>query len=327
MTTATRGVSDGHARRAARPRGPGRGRRGRRLRGRLRPVAVPVRETDPPRRARQPGRAGRARPSLPQTTRVTTASDPSRRPPDGEGAAHATEVPPEPAPPPAEPRQRWRLTFARDLPPADEVPTGREYVGRWEEALLSSGLPVAVLASGRPRIALGAPLPNGCSAEGELLEFWLTAIRPAWAVREGVTAALPAGHRAVGLENVWLGAPALSGQIAAADYEVNVAVDGAGPGRRGRGGRSAARARAAATRAPEGRDGPDLRSPAADRCVGCRGRAACDRAADADPDSPGARHRSAGRGGRGARGGPRRADRRSVRSAGGGCSWQRSWSR
>jgi hypothetical protein len=136
-------------------------------------------------------------------------------------------VPPEPVPP-AEPRQRWRLTFGRDLPPADEVPTGREYVGRWEEALLISGLPVAVLASGRPRIALGAPLPNGCSAEGELLEFWLTAIRPAWFVREGVTAALPAGHRAVGLQNVWLGAAALSGQIAAADYEVDVVVDGLG---------------------------------------------------------------------------------------------------
>ena len=155
---------------------------------------------------------------------MTTASDPSLRPPDGEGAAPAAGVPPAPAPP-AEPRQRWRLTFARDLPPADEVPTGREYVGRWEEALLSGGLPVAVLASGRPRIALGAPLPNGCSAEGDLLEFWLTAVRPAWAVREAITSALPEGHRAVGLENVWLGAPALSGQIAAADYEVSVAVE------------------------------------------------------------------------------------------------------
>ena len=120
------------------------------------------------------------------------------------------------------------MTFARDLPPADEVPTGRDYIGRWEESLLGSGLPVAVLASGRPRVALGAPLPNGCSAEGELLEFWLTALRPAWTVREGITATLPAGHRAAGLENVWLGSPALSGQIAAADYEVDIAVDGLG---------------------------------------------------------------------------------------------------
>jgi len=120
------------------------------------------------------------------------------------------------------------VTFGRDLPPADEIPTGREYVGRWEDALMRSGLPVAILSSGRPRIALGAPLPNGCSAEGELLEFWLTAIRPAWVVREGVTATLPAGHRAAGLENVWLGGPALSGQIAAADYEVDVVADAAG---------------------------------------------------------------------------------------------------
>ena len=105
------------------------------------------------------------------------------------------------------------------------MPTGREYIGRWEEALLAAGLPILVLVSGRPRVALGAPLPNGCSAEGELLEFWLTAIRPAWQVREGLASDLPPGHRLVGLESVWIGAPALSGQIAAADYEVAVRVD------------------------------------------------------------------------------------------------------
>ena len=125
-----------------------------------------------------------------------------------------------------EPRQRWRLTFARELPRDDQVPTGREYIGRWEEALLASGLPILVLASGRPRIALGAPLPNGCSAEAELLEFWLAAVRPAWQVREGIAVDVPPGHRLVGLENVWVGAPALSGQVAAADYDVAVAVGG-----------------------------------------------------------------------------------------------------
>src|SRR4030095_155331 len=84
--------------------------------------------------------------------------------------------------PPAilEPRQRWRLRFARDRPPDAEVPPGREYVARWESALLATDLPMLVLASGRPRVALGAPLPSGCSATGELLEFWLTDVRPAW---------------------------------------------------------------------------------------------------------------------------------------------------
>ena len=127
-----------------------------------------------------------------------------------------------------EPRQRWRLRFARDRPADDEVPTGREYIGRWEAALVAAGLPVLVLASGRPRIALGAPLPSGCSATGELLEFWLTEIRPAWFVRERVGSRLPAGHEAIDFENVWLGAPALSGQVAGADYDVTLAP-GAAP--------------------------------------------------------------------------------------------------
>ena len=136
-------------------------------------------------------------------------------------------VPDAPAPPapPLEPRQRWRVTFGRAAATGDEVPSGREYIGRWEETLLASGLPVLVLASERPRIALGAPLPTGCAAEAELLEFWLTALRPGWAVREGIESGLPAGHRLASLESIWLGAPALSGQIAAADYEVRLDGD------------------------------------------------------------------------------------------------------
>jgi radical SAM-linked protein len=127
--------------------------------------------------------------------------------------------------PALEPKQRWRVTFGRAASIGDEIPSGREYIGRWEETLLASGLPVLVLASGRPRIALGAPLPTGCAAEAELLELWLTELRPAWAVREGIEPGLPAGHRLAILESVWLGAPALSGQVAAADYEVQLDSD------------------------------------------------------------------------------------------------------
>jgi radical SAM-linked protein len=76
-------------------------------------------------------------------------------------------------------------------------------------------------------VALGAPLPSGCSAEAELVEFWLTEIRPAWSVREAIGDSLPAGHMARGLENVWLGAPALAGQVAAAEYLVDVTGAGA----------------------------------------------------------------------------------------------------
>jgi hypothetical protein len=151
--------------------------------------------------------------------------------PPGHGPAASDESAASPAAPEAstspailEPRQRWRLRFARDRPPDDEVPTGREYVARWESALLATNLPMLVLASGRPRVALGAPLPSGCSATGELLELWLTDIRPAWLVREALVRTLPAGHAVLDLENVWLGAPALSGQVAAADYDVSLAA-------------------------------------------------------------------------------------------------------
>jgi len=128
-----------------------------------------------------------------------------------------------------DPKQRWRVTFGRAASIGDEIPSGRDYIGRWEEALLGSGLPLLVLASGRPRIALGAPLPTGCAAEAELLELWLTELRPAWAVREGIEPGLPPGHRLAVLESIWLGAPALSGQIAAADYEVALAGEVATP--------------------------------------------------------------------------------------------------
>jgi radical SAM-linked protein len=158
---------------------------------------------------------------------VTGPSDTAARP-TSDAAAAADAVPAAaPAVPSApaaaiEPKQRWRVTFARDQPPRDEVPTGREYIGRWESAVVTAGLPAVLAASGRPRIALGAPLPSGCSADGELLEFWLTEIRPAWVVREGLQPVLPAGHRLIDLENVWVGAPALAGRVAAADYEVTV---------------------------------------------------------------------------------------------------------
>jgi radical SAM-linked protein len=120
------------------------------------------------------------------------------------------------------------VTFAREQPPDGEVPTGRDYIGRWEGTIVDGGLPAILAQSGRPRIALAAPLPSGCSAQAELLEFWLAEVLPAWAVRTTIDDAIPAGHRLVALENIWLGAPPLSGQVAAADYEVAVRVDGPG---------------------------------------------------------------------------------------------------
>ena len=78
-------------------------------------------------------------------------------------------------------------------------------------------------AGERPRLAFGAPLPGGASGEAELAELWLTDRRAAWQVREALVGCLPASDVVVAVEDVWLGAPALAGRVAAADYRIALA--------------------------------------------------------------------------------------------------------
>ncbi|HEX2754437.1 MAG TPA: DUF2344 domain-containing protein, partial [Candidatus Limnocylindrales bacterium] len=139
-----------------------------------------------------------------------------------------------PPPAPAEPRQRWRLTFARDAVAADQV--GRAVLDAWQESLAASGLRLAGLeagGAGRARIAFAAPLPAAARGEAELADLWLLERRPLWSVREALADRLPAAHRWIGAEDVWLGAPALAGQVVAADWRVELA----GPGLVGDGAR------------------------------------------------------------------------------------------
>jgi hypothetical protein len=92
----------------------------------------------------------------------------------------------------------------------------------WEAALLNSGLPVVIGDSGRPRFALGAQLPGGASGLAELADTWLTERLPAWRVRAALEPVLPPDHELVSCEDTWLGAPALPGRVAAADYLVEL---------------------------------------------------------------------------------------------------------
>jgi hypothetical protein len=123
---------------------------------------------------------------------------------------------------PLEARQRWRLTFSRVPAAEGETPTGRDYIGLWEAALADCGLPVAVTDAGRFRFALAAPLPARTSGRAELADLWLTERAPAWQVREGLDRVLATGHALVAVEDMWLGAPALAGRVAAADYRVSL---------------------------------------------------------------------------------------------------------
>jgi radical SAM-linked protein len=126
------------------------------------------------------------------------------------------------APSAPEPRQRWRLTYARELPPGESSAVGREYLALWEHALEVCGLQVVTGPGGRPKVSLAAALPVGTSALADQLDVWLAERVPAWRLREALTPLLPAGHRLVSLEDTWLGAPPLAGRIAAADYLVDL---------------------------------------------------------------------------------------------------------
>jgi len=131
---------------------------------------------------------------------------------------------------PAEPRQRWRLVYRR-RPDAPALPQ-RDQSAAWDAALISSGLPLAGLdlAVPRPRIVFAASLTVGMPAERELLDLFLVARRSVTEVRERLAGSLPTGHELIEVHDVWLGAPALSGQVVAADYRLNVTtLDGVMP--------------------------------------------------------------------------------------------------
>src|SRR3954468_16231944 len=122
-------------------------------------------------------------------------------------------------PTPAPARQRWRLVLSRSADAPDLG--GRELADAWEAALEASGL-AAFLPAGRARarVAFAAPISAGLVAEAELADIVLTAFEPTWRVRSALEAVLPDGWRLVDLYDVWLGAPALAGQIVAADYRI-----------------------------------------------------------------------------------------------------------
>jgi len=130
-----------------------------------------------------------------------------------------SEPPERPAPSaPREAVQRWRLVLARG--PLDADAGQREQLAAWEQALAGSGLPVAGLDATppRPRFAVAAPLSASIPGEAELVDVWLVERVPAWRVREALDASMPPAHRLVDVYDVWPGAPALPGQVAASVY-------------------------------------------------------------------------------------------------------------
>jgi radical SAM-linked protein len=120
--------------------------------------------------------------------------------------------------------QRWRLVVARD---AVAPEAQRALQASWETALRDSGLPVAGLdaAAPRARIAVAAPLTASVRGEAELVDIWLTERCPAWRVREAVAGVVPAGFRLRDVYDVWLGEPALPGQVVASVFRADIDPD------------------------------------------------------------------------------------------------------
>jgi radical SAM-linked protein len=122
---------------------------------------------------------------------------------------------------PAEPRQRWRIVFARAAPQSPERADGN---AAWEAALAAAGLPVAYSQgrSARPRVALASALPIGCAGEAELADVVLSERLTRAEVRSRLDEKMPQEHRLVDLFDVWLGEPSLAARLAAADYRLEV---------------------------------------------------------------------------------------------------------
>jgi hypothetical protein len=132
----------------------------------------------------------------------------------------------DPVTPFATPRQRWRLVLAREADAPDSV--GREVGDAWEAALEAGGLPIyRPHGRSRARVAFGAPIPPRMPLERELADIVLTEMVAAWVVRDALDGRIPEGWRLIDVFDVWLGAPALAGQVVAADYRIELdGVDG-----------------------------------------------------------------------------------------------------
>ena len=147
--------------------------------------------------------------------RARRARASSRRLPDVD--REAAGVDPVSVPAVAEPRQRWRITFAR---PSRALDTPhREIAEHWMAGLEALELPLA-RGPGRAKSALSfaAPLPVGVVAAHEVADLVLAERLPAWQVRDAIAAAIPHELDLVDIHDVWLGSRPLPALVRAADY-------------------------------------------------------------------------------------------------------------
>jgi radical SAM-linked protein len=119
-------------------------------------------------------------------------------------------------------RQRWRLVFARD--DAARYLSHLDAVHLWERAFRRGEIPLATSEgfNSRPKLVFAAPLQLGMLAEHDLADLFLSERLTAPDMRRRLAAGMPSGYRVVDLHDVWVGAPALAPQLAAADYRATL---------------------------------------------------------------------------------------------------------
>ncbi len=119
-------------------------------------------------------------------------------------------------------RQRWRLTFARDE--EARYLSHLDAVHLWERAFRRGEIPLATSEGFNPRskLVFAAPLQLGMLAEHDLADLFLAERLTSPDLRRRLASGMPRGYRVVDLHDVWVGAPALAPQLAAADYRVTL---------------------------------------------------------------------------------------------------------
>ncbi|HEX7491690.1 MAG TPA: TIGR03936 family radical SAM-associated protein [Candidatus Limnocylindrales bacterium] len=119
-------------------------------------------------------------------------------------------------------RQRWRLVFARGEDA--RYLSHLDAVHSWERAFRRGEIPVATSEgfNPRPKLVFAAPLQLGVLAEHELADVYLSEKLTAPDLRERLMVGLPRGYTVVDLYDVWVNAPAIAPQLAAADYRMTL---------------------------------------------------------------------------------------------------------
>jgi radical SAM-linked protein len=122
----------------------------------------------------------------------------------------------------SEVKQRWRLVFSRDA--EAQFLSHLDAMRLWERAFRRGEIPVATSEGFTPRSKLifAAPLQLGMLAEHELADLFLAERLTTPDLRDRLAAGMPRGYRVVDLHDVWVGAPAIAPQLAAADYRLTL---------------------------------------------------------------------------------------------------------